>query len=256
MRRRSAAMHQERSAEMSDECSAANGHACWRHRRHEGSRLHDRDDRRRRAACDLPHALGEPVPYLLRARISWLPLKRTNHRALGSTVHSEDHGATCCSRQLVGPHKRPARQQVRCVLSILTLSFRQRLLNSSAHLSASAYARFWVRPMQGYPHRSGRGEGTGEGLVSRGAPDRKRPPCRSFSSGGGISDAPSGHHPTPGGGAMAVGSARRPKGSLRRTQGLGYSAGPSVGPRANPSHPCTRPVSCAKTTSCSCASVP
>jgi len=65
-----------------------------------------------------------------------------------------------------------------------------------------------------------------------------------------------GHHPTPGGGAMAGGSARRPEGSRRRAQGLGYSACPSVGPRANPSQPCTRPVSCAKTTSCSCASVP
>jgi hypothetical protein len=157
MRRRSAAMHQERSAEMSDECPAANGHACWRHHRHEGSRLHDRDDRRRRAACDLPHAPGEPAPCLLRARISWLPLHRTNHRALGSTMHSEDCGATCCSRQMAGQHKRPARQQVRCVLSILTL-FRQRLLNSSAHLSSSAYARSCVRPMPGYLHqREGRG---------------------------------------------------------------------------------------------------
>jgi hypothetical protein len=35
-----------------------------------------------------------------------------------------------------------------------------------------------------------------------------------------------------------------------------YSTGPSVGPRENPSHPCTRPVPCSKTTSFSCSSVP
>jgi hypothetical protein len=52
------------------------------------------------------------------------------------------------------------------------------------------------------------------------------------------------------------GSTQRPEGSHRRVQGIGYSACPAVGPRANPSQPCTRPVSCAKTTSCSCASVP
>jgi hypothetical protein len=44
---------------------------------------------------------------------------------------------------------------------------------------------------------------------------------------------------------MAGGSARRPEGSRRRAQGISYSACPLVGPRANPSQPCTRPVSCA-----------